>query len=119
MPFEKYIHLLSNLSPRERIFAKLYYLGGTRILDDILNIKIEKIDFIKNQIHFDDYSVYYSRHVLNDLSKYIGSRKKGFVFINRHGDRINHTVPYRSLKLAAAKLGFSSDFTFKDLVQEA
>lgn len=118
LPFETYIDLLALLPEREHILTKLFYLGGERALEEVLNLEIKHIDFAKGHIHFPGYFVRYPMHVLDDLKAYIEERKKGFVFLSKQGERINHTVPYRALKVAAQKLGLPSTFTFKDLVKE-
>lgn len=117
-PFEAYIQLIAELALRERILAKLFYLGGERPLDEILSLEIRNIDFAKKHIIFSAHKVAYPSHVFQDLHEYIQERTKGHVFTGRSGEKINHTVPYRSLKAAGDKLGLDPSFTFKDLVKE-
>lgn len=118
LPFETYIKLISELSLRERILTKMFYLGGERELEDVLSIKIQDIDFKDNTIKLSNYSIQYPRHVLSDLSSYIIDRGKGYVFLGRTGEKMSRIVPYRCLKLAANKIGLPASFTFKDLVKE-
>jgi integrase len=117
-PFEAYIKLQTLLPLRERILIKLFYLGGERALEEIIALKIQDIDFKNNQIHFESHFVRYPLHVIDDIIQHIGDRKKGYVFISKQGQKINHSVPYRALKAAAAQLGLASTFTFKDLIKE-
>ena len=52
IPFETYIEILSHMDLREQILAKIFYLGGTRALEEVLSVKIEDIDFARFLIHF-------------------------------------------------------------------
>lgn len=115
--FDTYVRFLIAHKPRERIMIKLFYLGGAVALEDVLSIKIEYIDFKNFTIRLGSEEVKFSPHLMNDLMRFIGDRRKGFVFRGRQNDRINHTVPYRALKTVAVKLGFGSDFTFKEFVR--
>lgn len=118
-PFEAYIQLISELDLRERILAKLCYLGRERTQDEILSLDIANIDFAKRSIAFAKQKILYPAHVFQDLQEYIQGRTKGYVFVGRKGEKINHTVPYRSLKVAVDKIGLDPTFTFKDLIKES
>lgn len=116
VPFEIYIKILSHLDLREKIIAKMFYLGGSRALEEVLSVKIEDVDFSKNKIHLLD-DVSYPRHLLEDIKRHIQNRKKGYVFIGKEGERISHTTSFRALKKAASKLNLDSEFTFKELTK--
>lgn len=118
LPHATFIKLITHLPDRERILAKLFYLGGERSLEEVLSVKIEDISLQSKQITYEKYLTNYPQHVICDILEYVGSRKTGFVFINKDGERLNHTVPYRALKSAAQKLNLPSSFTFKDLVRD-
>ena len=119
LPFEKYIELLSRLPERERIIAKLFYLGGARSLNDILALKISEVDFGQYAIRVSNGSIKYPSHVIEDIKSHLGERRKGFVFSNTLStDRIHHTVPYRALKKAAQEIGLSENFSYKNLVED-
>lgn len=116
--FEKYIELLSHLPERERIIAKLFYLGGARSLEDVLSLKVNDIDFVRNSISYPENTTKYPLHVIEDLKTLLGTRKKGFVFANKlDSNRIHHTVPYRAIKKVAHKLGLPTEFSYKNLVE--
>jgi integrase len=116
LEFDQYIRIIQELSDRERILSKLFYLGGSRTLEEVLSLKIEDINFKECTLRLSEEIVSYPKHVFNDLKTYIGSRKKGPVFIGRNGEKVDHTVPYRALKTVAANLNLDSAFSFKDFV---
>lgn len=117
LSFETYVKILKTLSERERILAKIFYLGGSRSLEEVLSLKIEDIDFANSTLHISGELISYPRHVLHDLKYFVGKRTKGYVFTGRTGDKIDHTVPYRALKLVTSKLDLDPSFTFKDFVK--
>jgi integrase len=119
LPFNQYIKILNELQDRERVLAKIFYLGGARFLEEVLSLKIEDIDYFNKTIKISGESISYPGHVLNDLLDYIGDRKKGFVFSGKGGERINHTVPYRALKSVISKLKLDPSFTFKEFVKNS
>lgn len=115
--FDEYIEILKCLDLRERIIAKIFYLGGSRSLEDVLSIRIELINFHNQTILFTGDSVKYSRHVFEDIKKLTEGRNNGYVFTGRQGERINHTVPYRALKTVTSNMGLDTAFTFKEFVK--
>lgn len=117
LPYDSYVRILKELSDRDRILAKIFYLGGSRSLEEVLSLEIENIDFQKNTLSFSQEAISYPRHVLEDIKEYVGNRKSGYVFLSRQGERIVHTVPYRALKTVVSKLDFDPSFTFKDFVK--
>ncbi len=114
--YETYIEMISRMDPRERILAKLFYLGGPRALEEVISLKIEDIDFAKSLVHLPE-AISYPRHLLEDIKNYIVGRKKGFVFMGRDGERISHTTPFRALKTVVTELKLDPEFTFKDLTR--
>lgn len=120
LPYEKYIEILALLPLRERLIAKLFYLGGARSLEEILNLKINQISFSERKIEFSDQVIDYPFHVFDDIKTLLEGRMKGFVFANlQKTDRIHHTVPYRTIKKAAQKIGLPASFSYKDLVSDS
>lgn len=117
LPFDLYVTIIKELADRERALAKIFYLGGARSLEEVLSLKIEDIDFKQHALYIVKEAVRYPKHLFEDLREYINDRKNGYVFIGRHGDRIDHTVPYRALKTVTSKLKLDSSFTFKDFVK--
>ena len=117
LSFDTYIKILKTLSERERILAKIFYLGGSRSVEEVLSLKIEDIDFVNSTLKISDELISYPKHVIHDLKYFVGKRTKGYVFTGRTGEKIDPTVPYRALKLIATKLDLDPSFTFKDFVK--
>lgn len=117
MPFETYVKFISALNLRWRIMAKIFYLGGSVRLNDVLSLKVEDINFRNSTIAIRVDPIKFPLHAMEDLRTLIGKRKKGYIFQGRKNDRINHSIPYRALKVVASKLGMSSDTTFKEFVK--
>lgn len=67
---------------REQILTKMFYLGGSRALEEVLSVKIEQIDFSRFLIHFSE-DISYPQHLFESIKKYIQDRKKGFVFAGK------------------------------------
>lgn len=116
IPFDTYIKILSHMDLREQILTKMFYLGGSRALEEVLSVKIEDIDFSRYFIHFSD-DISYPQHLFEDIKKHIQNRKKGYVFIGKEEERISTTTPFRALKKVASELGLNSEFTFKDFTK--
>lgn len=116
IPFEIYIDILSHLDLREQILAKMFYLGGSRALEEVLSVKIEDIVFSKKLISMSE-EIFYPLHLFKDIKEHIQGRKKGYVFIGKEGERISHTTPFRALKKAVSDLKLSSEFTFKEFTR--
>lgn len=114
--FENYIEILSHMDLREQILTKMFYLGGSRALEEVLSVKIEDIDFSRSLVHFSD-DVSYPRHLFDDIKKYIQNRKKGYVFAGKDGERVSTTTPFRALKKIASELRLDPEFTFKDFTK--
>jgi integrase len=114
--FKTYIGLLERLDLRERILAKIFYLGGARALEEVLSVRIEDVDFKKRKIQFSE-EVFYPAHLFEDIRKYTEGRKKGYLFEGRKGERISHTTTFRALKRVAADLKLDPEFTFKELTK--
>ncbi|MCX6989769.1 MAG: hypothetical protein NTX49_01695 [Chlamydiae bacterium] len=116
VPFETYIKIVSSLDLREQILAKMFYLGGSRGLEEVLSVKIEDIDFKKACIHLSE-DIPYPRHLFLDIESYIQGRKKGLVFLGKEGERIAHTTPFRALKKVVSDLKLDPEFTFRELTK--
>lgn len=119
LPYDTYIKLIQKLNIRERVLAKIFYLGGSRTMEEVLALKIGDINFKKTALTLSGEHVQYPRHVLQDLSEYLDGRKSGYVFIGKHGEMLDRTVPYRSLKTITSKLNFTKSLSFKDFVENS
>ncbi len=116
VPFKTYVEIISHLDLRERILAKMFYLGGNRGLEEVLSVKIEDVDFTKSCIHFSEI-VSYPRHLLDDIKEYTQNRKKGYLFVGKEGERISHTTPFRAIKKVVSDLDLDPEFTFRELTK--
>jgi integrase len=116
IPFETYIEILNCLDLREQILAKMFYLGGQRALEEVLSVKIEDIDFKNATIQLLE-TVFYPRHLFDDILRYMQDRKKGCLFIGRIGERMAHTTPFRALKRVVSELKLDPEFTFKEFTK--
>jgi integrase len=116
VPFETYINILSHLDLRERILAKMFYLGGSRGLEEVLSVKIDDVDFKKGVIRLEE-AVSYPRHLFDDIREYAEDRKRGYVFMGKDGERISHTTSFRALKKVVLDLKLDPEFTFKELTR--
>ena len=112
IPHSEFIAICKQLKDRERVMAELLYYGGERMLEEIAALKIEDIkdDFI----HLQNGPVKYPKHVFKNLISYLNGRKKGYVFVDKKGNKIDSSVPYRALKVAASKLGLDPAFSFTE-----
>lgn len=116
VPFAQYIRIINHLDLRERILAKMFYLGGSRGLEEVLSVKIEDIDFKKKCIHLEE-TVAYPKHLFEDIKEHIQDRKKGFLFAGKDGERISHTTSFRALKKVVEDLKLDPEFTFRELTK--
>ncbi len=114
--FETYINILSHLDLRERILAKMFYLGGSRGLEEVLSVKIEDVDFGKGVIRLEE-EVSYPRHLFDDIDEYVEDRERGYVFMGKDGERISHTTSFRALKKVVSDLRLDPEFTFKEFTK--
>lgn len=112
IPHSEFIAICRQLKERERVIAELLYFGGERMLEEIIALKIE--DIKDDYINMKNGPVQYPRHVFKKLISYLNGRKKGYVFIDKKGNKIDSTVPYRALKVAASKLNLDPSFSFTD-----
>lgn len=117
--YMNFIHFLSKLKDEDQLVAKLLYFGGSRTLEEILNLTIEKVDFLQRRIHFGLQPVPYPLHVFADIQEIIQGRKKGKIFTGRRGEGtfLNPATIFRNFKEAAIAIGFEKNFTPKMLTQ--
>lgn len=115
-PYSMYLNFISHLKEKDRLVAKLLYFGGTRTLEELLDLKIENIDFDKRIIYFDLQPITYPLHVFADLKDLIKSRKKGKVFLGRQNAPLSPTTIFRNFKNAANESGLGKTFTPKALI---
>jgi len=117
--FEKYIQLISNLEPRERLLVKIFYLGKSPTREEIFALKLEDVNFKEQYIIFPTRKVYYPVHVFEDVHYLVGERKNGFLFSSKKGERLSFSVPYRKFKRMLEELKMDSSLTFNDLSEDS
>lgn len=118
LDFDKFIDLLEKLDKRGRIVAKLLYFGGSRTLDEIVNLDLSVIDFDHRMIQYDGQFITYPKHVFDDIRESADGRKKGPVFLGRNKTTLNRITFFRNLKEAASQVGLGTSFTHKELIAD-
>lgn len=87
---------LKSKYPREWMIARAIYQGAKRI-NEVLLAKIENINwkertikYMQNKSHnLDGHTIInYPESFMSDLKTYLGSRKKGYIFIAKNGNRL-------------------------------
>ena len=115
LPHPLFLNLIANLKDKDRLVAKLLYFGGTRTLEEVLDLKIENIDFDNHCIYFESQSTAYPMHVFSDFKVLIKDRKKGKLFLGRQNAPLNPATIFRNFKEAATESGLGNNFTPKAL----
>lgn len=115
LPYSMFLNFISNLKDKDRIVAKLLYFGGNRTLEEILELKIEHLDFDDRSVYFNSQPITYPLHVFADLKTLTKERKKGRLFLGRQNAPLNTTTIFRNFKTAAVKSGLGNNFTPKAL----
>lgn len=98
-------------SDNAQLVAKLLYFGGSRTMDEILQLKIEDVDFPKQLMYFNSQPVSYPAHVFTEIDALTHPRKKGKVFLGRQKAPLNPATIFRNFKEAALKVNLGSSFT--------
>lgn len=112
IPYSEFLTIAKHLKDRERVMAELLYYGGERMHEEVLSVKIENIK--DGFIEYQNGPVQYPKHVFKFLLSYLKGRKKGYVFVDRKGGKIDQSVPYRALKKVVLKLGLDPTFSFPE-----
>lgn len=110
-----FIKLLDCLDEKSQLVAKLLYFGGTRTLEEVLDVEIGDIDFKKDLINYRSQLVWYPQHIVEDIKILIGSRKSGRVFLGRQNAPLNPSTIFRSFKEAGSQVGLGNSFSAKML----
>ena len=120
LPHPFFIAFLDTLAnDKARIVAKLLYFGGSRTLEEILQLKIEDIDFEKRLIQFETHLVAYPAHVFDDIRSLSNPSTKGKVFKGRQNAPLNPATIFRNFKEAALKTNLGSTFTPANLTMNS
>jgi integrase len=115
-PYSMFLKFVSHLKDKDRLVAKLLYFGGTRTVEEVLDLKIEDIDFDNRVIYFDSQPTTYPLHVFADAKSIIKERKKGRLFLGRQNAPLNVATIFRNFKDAAIESGVGKNFTPKALI---
>jgi hypothetical protein len=107
--FITFLEALTN--DKARIVAKLLYFGGSRTLEEILQLKIEDVIFEKQFIQFKTHLIAYPTHVFDDIKFLTKPSTKGKVFRGRQNAPLNPATIFRNFKEAALKTNLGSNFT--------
>lgn len=110
-----FINFLMKLTGKDQLVAKLLYFGGSRTMDEVLNLKIEDVSISRRSICFNSQEVTYPLHVFADINVLAKQRRKGLLFIGRQNALLNPATLFRSFKEAAVQIGLGNFFTPKRL----
>lgn len=115
LPYPLFLNFIANLKEKDRLVAKLLYFGGSRTLEEVLDLKIENIDFDNRCINFESQPTIYPLHIFSDLKALAKDRKKGRLFLGRQNAALNPATMFRNFKEAATESGLGKNFTPKAL----
>lgn len=102
------------LSQEHKVVAHLLYFGGSRTLKEVLDIKIEEVDFEKYMVNYNGINISYSKNEINYLRLIVKKRTSGWVFLGRQERPLNPSTIFRAFK-KAARCAKIQGFTTKDL----
>lgn len=105
-----FINFLNALNAKEQLVAKLLYFGGSRTLDEVLNLQLDAIDLEKHIIHFESQQVHYPTHVFADIQAIAGKKKQGRLFLGRQNAPLSPPTIFRNFKKAALQVGLGQTF---------
>lgn len=90
-----FIDVLKGLEDRTQLIAKLLYFGKNRVLEEVVNLQIEDVDFAHKSILFDGVHERYPPHVFEDIRTLMKERKSGPVFTGRNNSKMNPSTIFR------------------------
>ncbi len=90
-----FLLILKGLDDRSRLIAKLLYYGGSRVLEEVVNLQIENVNFIDQIILYGEIHTEYPPHVFQDIKTLIKDRKSGPVFTGRNNSKMNPSTIFR------------------------
>jgi len=111
LAYPLFISFLTALKDKERLVAKLLYFGGSRTLEEILNLQLEAVDFEKKIIHYPSQVVHYPAHIFADIQVMAAKRKQGRVFLGRQNAPLSPPTIFRNFKEAALEVGLGQSFS--------
>ena len=112
LPYSAFISFLEALpNEKARLVASLLYYGGSRTMEEVLQLTLKNVDFEKRVIYFDSVPVSYPGHVFDDIKAIMKPRTSGKVFLGRQGTALHPATIFRNFKEAAVKSGLGPLFT--------
>lgn len=111
-----FIKLLGCLDDRSQVVAKLLYFGGTRTLEEVLDLDLKHVDFKTNYINYRSQLVRYPQHILDDIKALTVHRTSGRIFLGRQNTPMNPSTIFRNFKEAGSKVGLGDSFSPKMLI---
>lgn len=117
--WHRFIEALHEINERDSLIARCMFQGAKRI-SEVLNAKIEQIDFEKNIINFrqsktggtiKEIPISYPLHFMKELREYIGSRKDGHIFVTRNGNPVTRVRLNYSFEKASTKASLTNKVT--------
>jgi integrase len=115
LSLSQFNQLLERLDQKGQLVGKLLYFGGSRTLDEVLDLKLEDVNFKKSLIRYGSQLVSYPEHVFSDIKVLTDSRKKGRVFLGRQEAPLNRATIFRTFKEAGSLSGLGDSFSPKAL----
>lgn len=115
LDYNSFIKFIGKLDGRGQLVSKLLYFGGNRTLAEVLNIKVEDIDFSKEVICFKEENISYPKHVLGAIKSMIGDQEVGKIFAGKRNAALNPATIFRNFKEASYRLDLDEVCTPKDL----
>jgi integrase len=109
----QFFQAMNPTKPMDILIAKMLLQGAKR-LNEVLEAKIENINWEKGQISFvqskttqrDKVTVItYSAEFMADLKKYLGDRESGLIFISKKGNKITKEQVYKKFVSVGEKAG--------------
>lgn len=112
LPYSSFISFLEALpNEKAQLVSSLLYFGGTRTLEEVLQLSLKSVDFEKNVIHYEAGPVSYPAHVFENIKAVAQHRSSGKLFFGRQGTSLNPATIFRNFKEAALKCGLGPIFT--------
>lgn len=113
--FSIFIKLMDHLNEKAQLVAKLLYYGGSRILEDVLDLQLEDINFREFKVRFGSQIIIYPAHIFADIKAIAQDRKSGRLFLGRQEAPLNPATIYRKFKEAGSQIGLGDTFSPKSL----
>jgi len=113
LTYPLFVKLHDQLDDKAQVVAKLLYFGGSRTLEEVLDLQINDVDFTNRLIRFDSQMISYPLHVLLDIKAITSNRSSGRVFVGRSDAPLNPATIFRNFKEAASKVGIGPSFSPK------